>query len=146
MKRIPIILLLLLAAVSTAGAQTRRVRKPAAAQAPTPTAIVEHTSWPLETLTVEGAHNYSTEQILAVAGLHLGQHADKAEFEAARERLMATGAFEMVGYRFAPAKDEKREAALAQSPIRTGVGSLGPPVFPAVVTGPAFATWSTARR
>ena len=106
MKRILFILLLLLAAVCTAGPQNRRVRKPAAAPAPTPQAA-EPTSWPLETLAVEGAHNYTAEQILAVAGLHLGQHADKAEFEAARERLMATGAFDMIGYRFAPAKDGK---------------------------------------
>jgi outer membrane protein insertion porin family len=104
MKRILLILLLLLAAVCTAGAQNRRVRKPAA---PAPAPAEESTSWPLETLAVEGAHHYNTEQILAVAGLQVGQPAGKAEFEAARERLMATGAFEMVGYRFAPAKDGK---------------------------------------
>jgi len=107
MKRIPLIFLLVLAAVSIAGAQTRRARKPAAPTAPAPAPAAEPTSWPLETLAVEGAHNYSAEQILAVAGLQVGQRAGKTEFEAARERLMATGAFEMVGYRFAPAKDGK---------------------------------------
>jgi outer membrane protein assembly factor BamA len=107
MKRILVVLLLISAAATTAGAQSRRVRKPAASTTPAPAPEAEPTSWPLETLAVEGAHNYSTEQILAVAGLHVGQSAGKPEFEAARERLMATGAFDMVGYRFAPAKDGK---------------------------------------
>jgi len=56
--------------------------------------------WPVETLTVEGNHNYTREQVLAVAGLKVGQLAGKAEFEAARDRLTATGVFEMVGYKF----------------------------------------------
>src|SRR5664279_1099073 len=56
--------------------------------------------WPVETLTVEGNHNYTREQVLGVAGVKVGQMAGKAEFEAARERLTATGVFEMVGYKF----------------------------------------------
>jgi len=105
MKRIPLVVLLVLAAVCAASPQNRRVKKPAASPAPTPPA--EQTSWPLETLAVEGVHYYNAGQILAVAGLHIGQKVDKAEFEAARERLMATGAFDMVGYRFAPDQDGK---------------------------------------
>jgi len=88
-----------LVAVSCAFAQTRRTRKP------TPT--VEQTSWPLETLKVVGNQNYTAAQILAVAGLRIGQIAGKPEFEAARDRLDATGVFDRVGYRFAPAKDGK---------------------------------------
>jgi outer membrane protein insertion porin family len=92
-------------AMSGASAQTRRPRKPAAA---TPaTAKTDQSSWPLETLKVEGNQNYTAAQILAVAALRIGQTVGKPEFEAARERLDATGVFDRIGYRFAPAKDGK---------------------------------------
>ena len=35
--------------------------------------------------------NYTAEQLLAVAGLKIGQVAGKSDFEAARDRLIATG-------------------------------------------------------
>jgi outer membrane protein insertion porin family len=63
--------------------------------------------WPIETLTVEGNHLYKTEQILAVAKLRAGEVAGKADFEAAHDRLAATGAFDNVGYHFAPSPDGK---------------------------------------
>jgi outer membrane protein insertion porin family len=63
------------------------------------------TAYTVENLTVEGNHAYTTQQILAVAGLHEGQKAGKSEFEAAREKLEKTGAFDQVSYRFAPSKD-----------------------------------------
>ncbi|MEX2264091.1 MAG: POTRA domain-containing protein [Bryobacteraceae bacterium] len=58
--------------------------------------------WPIHKLTVEGNRHYPTEAILQVAGLKVGQLAGKDEFEEARDRLVATGLFETVGYRFAP--------------------------------------------
>ena len=63
------------------------------------------TSYTVENLTVEGNHNYSAAQILRAAGLHTGQKAGKLEFDAAREKLEATGAFDKVSYRFAPSQD-----------------------------------------
>ena len=54
--------------------------------------------WPIESLVVTGNHTYSEAQILAVAGLTVGQMAAKPDFEAARTRLLDTGAFETVGY------------------------------------------------
>src|SRR5580704_9532416 len=63
------------------------------------------TAYTVENLTVEGNHAYTTQQILAVAGLHEGQKAGKSEFEAAREKLEKTGVFDQVSYRFAPSKD-----------------------------------------
>ena len=59
--------------------------------------------WPIESLTVEGLKNYSQQQALAVTGLKVGQLAGTQDFEAARDRLLATGVFETAGYRFAPA-------------------------------------------
>lgn len=70
--------------------------------------------WPVQTLSVEGNRLYSSEQILKVAGLKVGQLAGKEEFEAARDRLVATGVFETVGYRFAPGPDRKGYAASFQ--------------------------------
>lgn len=92
---------LLLTLAITGNAQTHQPRKPKAHTdaGPAPTAYtVEH-------LTVEGNHNYTTEQILAVAGLHAGDKAGRAEFDAAREKLEATGAFDQVSYRYEPSED-----------------------------------------
>src|SRR5579863_3905237 len=96
------ILLVLMAGVSAA--QAHRPRKPAA---PATAPAEAKTSWPIETLTVEGNHAYRAEQILAVAGLRVGQIAEKAQFDAARERLIASGVFDNVAYRYAPAQDGK---------------------------------------
>ncbi len=70
--------------------------------------------WPVETLAVEGNRHFTTARILAVAGLKIGQMAGKEEFEAARDRLLATGMFETVGYRFAPGPAGKGYAASFQ--------------------------------
>jgi outer membrane protein insertion porin family len=70
--------------------------------------------WPIQSLTVEGNRIYKTAQILAVAGLKIGQTAGRPEFEAARDRLVATGAFETVGYKFVPAESGKGYAATFQ--------------------------------
>jgi outer membrane protein insertion porin family len=80
----------------------------------TPAKKAEITQWPIQTLSVEGNRNYKEAQILAVAGLKVGQLAGKPDFEAARDRLVATGLFETVGYRFAPSKDSSGYAASFQ--------------------------------
>jgi outer membrane protein assembly factor BamA len=56
--------------------------------------------WPIRTLTVEGNHLYTSPEVLAVAGLKIGDIAGKEEFDAAHDRLFATGAFATVGYKF----------------------------------------------
>ncbi len=63
--------------------------------------------WPILTLTVEGNKVFPTAAILTVAGLKTGQVAGEPEFDAARDRLTATGAFETVGYKFDRAADGK---------------------------------------
>jgi outer membrane protein assembly factor BamA len=59
-------------------------------------------AFPVETLKVEGNTHFPTEKILAVAGLKVGSPAAKESFEAAREHLLATGAFHSVGYEYKP--------------------------------------------
>jgi outer membrane protein insertion porin family len=58
--------------------------------------------WTIASLTIEGNRNFTREQVLAIARLRVGQTASKADFEAARDRLVACGAFESVAYRYAP--------------------------------------------
>jgi outer membrane protein insertion porin family len=94
--------------------QTRPPRPPqkksAAPQAEGPAP----TKWPIDSLVVEGNRNYTREQILAVAGLRVGQLAGKEDFDAARDRLVASGFFEMVGYKFEPAPGKQGEVATFQ--------------------------------
>src|SRR5258708_7382423 len=96
-------------------AQTRKTARKPTVVAPPPN---EQTAWPIESLTVEGNHIWPSAKILAVAGMRAGRMATKAEFEAefeaARQRLVATGFFDSVGYHFAPARDGKGYAAAFQ--------------------------------
>jgi outer membrane protein insertion porin family len=58
--------------------------------------------WPIEGLKVEGNHSYTVEQVLAITALKVGQVVGRPEFDAARDRLIASGAFDTVSYRFQP--------------------------------------------
>jgi outer membrane protein assembly factor BamA len=84
----------LLAAALCAGQATHKKAPPPAGQ--------DQSAWPLSSLTVAGNHAYTREQILAVAGLKVGQTVSKQVFEAARGRLLATGNFRTVGYSYEP--------------------------------------------
>lgn len=57
---------------------------------------------PLKKLDVDGNQRFTAAQIVAASGLKLGQTVTKEAFDAARARLMDTGAFESVGYAFQP--------------------------------------------
>lgn len=70
-----------------------------AAPKPKPAAAA---AFPIESIAIEGAQEYTRDQILAAAQLKVGQTARAADFEAARQRLLATGVFDQVGVRFAP--------------------------------------------
>jgi outer membrane protein insertion porin family len=59
--------------------------------------------WPIRSLAVEGNRIYPAERILELTGLKIGQPGDQKTFEQARDRLLATGVFETVGFRFGPA-------------------------------------------
>jgi outer membrane protein insertion porin family len=91
------------------GAQTahQAATKPAPAEDNSAMIPLEGQPWPIETVTVQGNHVFTAKQILTAAGLQVGQVAGKLEFDAARDRLVATGAFDNVSYQFAPAKDFK---------------------------------------
>ena len=95
------------AGIPAALAQSSRAKK-------TATQPAQPHQFPIESLKVEGNRNYTAAQILAVAGLKIGQLAGKTDFEAAHDRLVATGMFETVGYKFAPGGDQHGYAASFQ--------------------------------
>jgi outer membrane protein insertion porin family len=108
MVRFIAVLVLVAAAQGLAQTPAPKTGRKAAAKKP------EATQWPIQSLSVEGNRNFTSQQILAVSGLKVGQVAGKAEFDAARDRLVATGCFETVGYKFAPSKDSSGYAASFQ--------------------------------
>jgi outer membrane protein assembly factor BamA len=63
--------------------------------------------FPLEALKIEGNHKVSTEKILGVAALNIGEPVIRTDFDQARRKLMATGAFQSVSYEFRPSADAK---------------------------------------
>ncbi|MEQ1885973.1 MAG: hypothetical protein ABL967_12995 [Bryobacteraceae bacterium] len=79
-------------------------RAPAAVPAPQKATVSATTKHPLESLAVEGATRIAPTKIIAMSGLRTGQQVGLEDFDAARERLAATGAFENIGYRFTPSK------------------------------------------
>ncbi len=109
---------ILLACAAVGFAQTAPAKKKGAAKAPAKAAAKKETpppnQWPVETLAVQGNRRYSSAQVLAIAGIAVGQQAGKPEFEAARDRLIATGAFETVGYKFEPGSGKQGYVASFQ--------------------------------
>lgn len=97
------------AAALVASAQTshKTAKKEPPAEDTSAMVPLEGKPWPIETISVQGNKFFTAKQILTAAGLQVGQVAGKAEFDAARDRLVATGAFDNVSYQFAPAKDFK---------------------------------------
>jgi outer membrane protein assembly factor BamA len=89
----------------------KAVRRPAAkpaqpAKEAAPAAAPgELKEFPVSALSVEGNRAYPVDAILRVAQVKIGDPARKDLFEAARDRLLATGAFDSVGYRYFTASD-----------------------------------------
>src|SRR5260370_6447375 len=105
--------ILMLACVLVQAQTKRPPRKPAPKPAETapPT---DPSKWPLETFTVKGNSHYTREQILALSGLRIGQTVAKSDFDTARDRIVASGAFTGVTCGYHPAADGKGYAALAE--------------------------------
>ena len=63
---------------------------------------IQAATFSIDSIAVEGARIHQPEAILAVAGLKKGDHGEPAIFDAARDRLIASGYFETVAYRYKP--------------------------------------------
>src|SRR5437763_16871751 len=94
-----------------AQAQTRPARKQAP-KPPAPAAAVDPAKWPLESFSIKGNSHFTREQIIALSGLQLGKPVTKADFDAARDRLVASGAFISVNCGYEPAPSGKGSAAI----------------------------------
>lgn len=60
----------------------------------------EAASFPILSINVEGSRILTPTGIVAASGLKVGQMGDTAAFDAARDRLLASGYFETVAYKF----------------------------------------------
>lgn len=63
--------------------------------------------FPLETLTITGNQRIAADKIAKASGLKIGAPVLKSDFDHARIRLMASGAFESVAYEFKPSASNK---------------------------------------
>lgn len=102
------------AQAQSAGKRAPAAKKAAAAAAPL--------RFPIDRITIEGNENYLAEEIIAASGLRVGQPVAQPEFDAARDRLIATGAFENVGYRYEPSGGQGYAVTLEVQEVR--------PVYP----------------
>jgi outer membrane protein insertion porin family len=85
----------LILTVAAFGQQKKRTTPPA----PPPETP---TVFPLETLKITGNKRIGADKIIAAADMKIGAPVVKDDFDKARSRLIATGAFESVGYEFKP--------------------------------------------
>ncbi len=60
--------------------------------------------WPLREIRIQGSKLLTPQQVIDVSGLKVGMLAGKEEFDAARERIYATGCFDSTTYAFEPAQ------------------------------------------
>ncbi|HTS31163.1 MAG TPA: POTRA domain-containing protein [Bryobacteraceae bacterium] len=105
-------LLLALLLVSVPGSAQPPAAQPKSASTKSAASTAPSGRWPIESISVEGNRIYKKEQVIALAGLKIGQVAGKPEFETARERLVASGVFETVGYKFIPGTHQGYAATL----------------------------------
>jgi outer membrane protein insertion porin family len=68
-------------------------------------------AFPIDSITVEGNRILSEQGIVAASGLKIGEKAEGPSFDAARDRLLATGYFETVACRFRPSEKAGYEVA-----------------------------------
>jgi outer membrane protein insertion porin family len=103
------VFVVIVCAASLLGQQKKRPATPA----PDPP-VEAQTVFPLEALQVKGNKRLAPEKIIEVSGLKIGAPVVKADFDAARTRLVATGAFETVGYEFKPSPSNKGYAGVLE--------------------------------
>ena len=105
--------LLALLACGLVWSQTPAKKAPAqkAQKAPanTPASSTEQSAqdakrWPLREIRVQGMKLITPRQVIEMSGLRVGMLAGQVELDAARERIYATGCFDLVSYQFEPAE------------------------------------------
>jgi outer membrane protein assembly factor BamA len=82
-------------------------------------AAAQTPAFPIDSLTVEGNRSLSAGAIAEAAGLKRGDKGSSAIFDAARDRLIASGYFETVGYRFKPSATNGYDVTFEVQEIQT---------------------------
>jgi outer membrane protein insertion porin family len=93
--------LVLLAFVGAVGAQSGP-GKPAAGASQKPAPLNSAAEFPIDSIMVEGTRILKAENVVAASGLKMGEPANGVAFDAARDRLLKSGYFQNVSYRFKP--------------------------------------------
>ncbi len=101
--------LLALLACGLVWSQTPAVKSPAkkaaAKKAPADNSAQAEKRWPLREIRAQGMQLITPQQVIAMSGLKVGMLAGQEEFDAARERIYASGCFDLVSYAFEPAPE-----------------------------------------
>lgn len=95
-------LLILLSPAFAQRSRTPRSAKPAPPRAAAPVPVDPSKPFKLGKISITGAKNFTPEQVLAMSGLTPGASVTKADFDAAQQRLLDSGLFETVAYRYTP--------------------------------------------
>lgn len=97
--------LLLMASLALA-AQTPARKQPARAK-PRPSAAAKPAALAIETIRVEGGNRLTEAELVRLTGIKPGDAPTKEIFDAARDRLLATGCIETVSWRYGPTPSNK---------------------------------------
>lgn len=118
--------LVLLAFLGVASAQTGLKKSPPQANAG-PSPLSSAAEYPIDSIAVEGTRILKAENVIAGSGLRVGERATGATFDAARDRLLKSGYFQTVSYRFKPSGSGGYELTLEVAEAE--------PLFPIRVEG-----------
>lgn len=114
MKRFVVLSLIGLALAAQTSKKRPATSQPKPAPPPASSEYKGLQEFPIATLKVEGNETYTEKAVVVASGLKVGENANKQIFEAARDRLLATGAFDSVGYRYFNGSDGKSYDAVFQ--------------------------------
>jgi outer membrane protein insertion porin family len=106
--RLAVVLLMILAPAFAQ--RPAKPRKPVAPKQEAPKTLPADPSKPftLGAITVTGNQNFTPDQVIAMSGLRRGQAVTTADFDAAQQKLLDSGLFETVAYRYEPSGNEYR--------------------------------------
>ena len=76
-------------------------------QPPTPAAPAAAVKYPIESIHVSGNKQFAEASVIAVTGLRAGEPLEERRLEAARDSLLANGAFTSINFRYTPAASKK---------------------------------------
>ena len=106
MRRILLLLLLFSGLPGGLMHAQQNARKPAPPPAP-----LANQGFPINSITIEGNRILSSPAIVAASGLKKGENGGATVFDAARDRLLASGYFDAVAYQYKPATSSDGSAA-----------------------------------